>query len=110
MQKMDTRDRQVYGATPARFPILSECPKCKRNQAQWYAHDALLRLLNRDYPVEGYCAICDEFWSISAGERTGLSKALRWTGCRPAIVERSAVNSAAMPAVGAEVLGKANPG
>jgi hypothetical protein len=79
MQNMNsTRARQVNWAIPARVPILSMCPKCKRNQAQWYTHSALQRLLNGNYPVEGYCATCDEFWCISAHERTGLAMALRW--------------------------------
>jgi hypothetical protein len=74
-----TRGHQVCGTTPARVPILSMCPKCKRNQAQWYTRGALVRLLTRNHPVEGYCEICDEFWSISAHERSGLAMALRWT-------------------------------
>jgi len=78
-----TQVHRVHGTTPTRFPILSVCPTCKLYQAQWYARDALFRLLNGDLPVEGYCAACDEFWSISARERTGLAMALRWTRARP---------------------------
>lgn len=74
-----TEIRQVHGTAPVRFPILSMCPKCKRNQVQWYTLSALSRLLNGHYPVEGYCEVCDEFWSISAHERTGVTMALRWT-------------------------------
>jgi hypothetical protein len=74
-----TQGHQVHESTPVRVPIVSMCPKCKRNQAKWYTHSALLRLLNGDHPVEGYCGICDEFWSISAQERTGLAMTLRWT-------------------------------
>jgi len=80
MQAMKMRVHQVHRTEPLRVPILSACPTCKRNQAQWYTHGALLRLLNGDHPVEGYCAVCDEFWSISARERTGLAMTLKWTG------------------------------
>ena len=78
-----TQVHRVHGTPPARFPILSVCPTCKLNQAQWYTRAALFRLLNGDLPVEGYCATCDEFWSISARERTGLAMALRWTRAAP---------------------------
>jgi hypothetical protein len=46
---------------------------------QWYTRGALLRLLNGNHPVEGYCASCDEYWTISAHERSGLAIALGWS-------------------------------
>jgi len=70
---------QGLGTIPARLPLLSTCPKCKHNQVQWYTRGALLRLLNGNHPVEGYCASCDEYWTISAHERSGLAIALGWS-------------------------------
>jgi DNA-directed RNA polymerase subunit M/transcription elongation factor TFIIS len=73
-----TRVHQAHGTIPGRIPFLSTCPKCKRNQVQWYTRGALLRLLSGDHPVEGYCVTCDEYWRISAHERAGLAVALGW--------------------------------
>jgi hypothetical protein len=70
---------QAHGTVPVRVPFVSTCRKCKHNQVQWYSRSALLRLLNGDHPVEAYCVTCDEYWSISAHERTGLAVALGWT-------------------------------
>jgi hypothetical protein len=51
----------------------SMCPKCAQVQPQrGFDRNSLLRLLSRGYPVEAYCAMCDEFWSISAKERAVL--------------------------------------
>jgi hypothetical protein len=58
------------------IPFLSACPRCGHEQAQWYTHSALLRLLHRGYPVEGYCVICDAYWQIGAHERDGLAAKL----------------------------------
>ena len=57
------------------FPIEFEsmCPKCKQVQSQrGFDRSSLLRLLKNGYPVEAYCAVCDEFWSITSKERTAL--------------------------------------
>lgn len=54
-------------------PFESMCPKCAQIQPQrGFDRNSLLRLLSRGYPVEAYCALCDEFWSISAKERAAL--------------------------------------
>jgi hypothetical protein len=37
-----------------------------------YDRNSLLRLLRGGYPLEAYCSMCDEFWSISAKERAAL--------------------------------------
>jgi hypothetical protein len=79
-EKMNTTQvHQAHGTIPARVPFLSTCPKCKHNQAQWYTRGALLRLLNGNHPVEGYCVTCDEYWGISTHERAELAVALGWT-------------------------------
>jgi hypothetical protein len=58
------------------IPFVSACPTCGHEQAQWYTHSALLRLLHRGHPVEGYCVICDAYWQIGARERDGLAAKL----------------------------------
>jgi len=39
---------------------------------QRYDLDSLLRLLNRGYPVEAYCSVCEEYWSINIKQRVAL--------------------------------------
>lgn len=59
---------------PVRFR--SMCPKCAKIQPQsGYDRNSLLRLLNGGYPVEAYCAACDEYWPISFKERVALGAA-----------------------------------
>jgi hypothetical protein len=58
-------------------PFMSACPKCKdlRHQ-QGYGERTLLRLLNRNHPIEAYCGVCGAFWPISANERSELARRL----------------------------------
>jgi hypothetical protein len=64
------------GGTHGSVPFTSTCPKCAQVRPQCgYDNNSLLRLLNGGYPVEAYCAICDEFWSISLKERAALGAA-----------------------------------
>jgi len=59
---------------PIRFR--SMCPKCVKIQPQrGYDRNSLLRLLNGGYPVEAYCAACDEYWPVSIKERAALCAA-----------------------------------
>lgn len=67
---------QLAKAHVIRVPFVSACPGCGHEQAQWYTHSALLRLLHRGYPVEGYCTLCDEYWRISSHEREALTAKL----------------------------------
>ena len=54
-------------------PFESMCPKCAQVRPQrGFDRNSLLRLLGSGYPVEAHCALCDEFWSISAKERAAL--------------------------------------
>jgi hypothetical protein len=56
-------------------PFTSLCPKCKREQRQdGYTRSALLELLSTAREVEAHCATCNEVWSISDQERTGIAK------------------------------------
>jgi hypothetical protein len=64
---------QVIQAHATRIPFVSACPHCGQEQAQWFTHGALLRLLARGHPVEGYCVFCDDYWQISARERRDLA-------------------------------------
>ncbi len=66
------------GARGTQIPFVSACPTCGLEQAVWYAHSALIRLLQRGHPVEGYCVMCDVYWEINAHERDSL--AARLTG------------------------------
>jgi hypothetical protein len=64
------------GRTDRAIPFASTCPKCAQVQPQpGYDSNSLVRLLNGGYPVEAYCATCDEFWSISLKERAALAAA-----------------------------------
>ena len=69
MQRMNPHAR-AYGLN---IPFQSMCPKCAQVRPQrGFDRNSLLRLLSGGYPVEAYCPICDEFWSISAKERAAL--------------------------------------
>jgi len=64
------------GRTTGSIPFASTCPKCTQVRPQrGYDGKSLLRLLNGGHPVEAYCAICDEFWSINLKERAALGAA-----------------------------------
>jgi hypothetical protein len=36
----------------------------------------LEKLLTADHSIEGYCFVCDEFWSVSSNERAAIAQAL----------------------------------
>jgi len=51
------------------LPFIARCPRCKHQRPQrGYNRAALQRLLKRGHPVEAYCAVCDEYWAVSAEE------------------------------------------
>jgi hypothetical protein len=51
------------------------CPHCKREQLQeGYTLADLMRLLYGGYPIEAYCALCDEFWIVSIQKRVELGE------------------------------------
>jgi hypothetical protein len=54
----------------------SACPGCGRQQPQEFAFTALVRLLQRGYPVAAYCGVCDEFWEIESQMRHELREVL----------------------------------
>jgi hypothetical protein len=54
--------------------FVSTCPDCRQPQPQrGFSCAALLRLLNGGYPIEAYCDMCDDFWSISLAERVAIT-------------------------------------
>ena len=59
------------------IPFTSTCPRCTREQHQrGFPRATLSRLLARGYPIEAYCVMCDQFWSISPRERAMLRGAV----------------------------------
>jgi hypothetical protein len=59
------------------IPFTSTCPRCTREQHQrGLSHAALRGLLDKGYPIQAYCVMCDQFWPISARERAMLRGAL----------------------------------
>jgi len=52
--------------------FVSSCPRCSREQAQSYGRADLRRLISRAHPIEGYCVMCDGYWSLSVPERASL--------------------------------------
>ena len=58
-------------------PLMSTCPTCRDLRAQeGFGKRSVLRLLNRNLPIEAYCVVCDDFWEISANERAELAARL----------------------------------
>ena len=54
--------------------FMSTCPTCRDLRAQeGFGKRSVLRLLNRNQPIEAYCVVCDDFWEISANERAELA-------------------------------------
>jgi len=71
---------RVQGTRPTRVALVSECPRCRHERAQWYTPGALGRLLGGGYPVEAYCETCDEYWRVTPHERAGLAANLQAIG------------------------------
>ena len=56
------------------MPFMSNCPCCGLWCLQdGYARRVLLRLLNTNSEIAGYCTDCNEFWSISPQERHAIT-------------------------------------
>ena len=57
--------------------FVSMCPKCNLPQPQrGFSRATLEKLLTGNHSIEGYCFICDEFWSVSPHERAAIAEAL----------------------------------
>jgi hypothetical protein len=60
-------------------PFVSMCPTCSEIRSQvGYSPWGLLRRLNDDRPIEAFCAICNQFWPITAQERVRLAEELEY--------------------------------
>jgi hypothetical protein len=58
-------------------PFMSMCPTCKDSRSQLgYSARTLVRLLDRNRPIEACCAICNQSWPIDAQERRRLAEEL----------------------------------
>lgn len=73
-----TRAHRAYSEEPTAAtcePVLFEstCPACKYERIQRCSRNGLARLLHHGHPVEAYCAMCDEYWQITARERARLA-------------------------------------
>lgn len=59
------------------FSFMSVCPRCNDVRRQGgFGPRTLLRLLQHNQPIEGYCVVCDQFWPLSLSERAALANAL----------------------------------
>lgn len=67
---------QIAVSQGTRIPLVSTCPRCGNEQAQWYSLRALSTLLRRGHPVEGYCVVCQDYWQLDRQERSDLAAKL----------------------------------
>lgn len=59
---------------PDSLGFMSTCPNCKEVRSQQiYGFRAVVRFLVDGLPIEAYCAVCNEFWPITANERAELA-------------------------------------
>jgi len=49
------------------------CPTCGREELQnAFTFAALERLIDGCYPIEAYCAACDDFWTLNVQKRVEI--------------------------------------
>ena len=59
------------------FVFVTTCPTCGREERQnAFTRAALERLLNGGYPIEAYCSVCDEFWTVGIQKRVEIIEAV----------------------------------
>ena len=59
------------------FAFVATCPTCGREELQnAFTRAALARLLNGGYPIEAYCSVCDEFWTVGIQKRVEIIEAV----------------------------------
>jgi arsenate reductase len=57
--------------------FVATCPTCGREELQnAFTRAALERLLNGGYPIEAYCSVCDEFWTVGIQKRVEIIEAV----------------------------------
>lgn len=68
----------------------STCPTCKREQAQEsFTAGDLVRLLKGGLPIEAYCEICDDYWSVGTQQRVDLREMVAFTPGGASLFNRS---------------------
>jgi hypothetical protein len=63
-------------AAVTRIMLVSKCPRCGDERAQWYSDRAVSTLLRRGHPIEWYCVMCQESWQLDSHERSDLAAKL----------------------------------
>ena len=59
---------------PGSLGFMSTCPNCKDVRSlQIYGFRTLVSSLVDNQPIEAHCAVCNEFWPITANERAELA-------------------------------------
>ena len=56
------------------IPFSSTCPKCRFQRPQRGSRAGLQILLDGGQPVEAFCELCVEYWSISPRERGEVAR------------------------------------
>jgi arsenate reductase (thioredoxin) len=57
--------------------FVATCPTCGHTRLQnAFSRADLERLLNGGYPIEAYCRICDEFWTVGVQKRVEIIEAV----------------------------------
>jgi hypothetical protein len=53
------------------------CPTCGRDELQdAFTCAALERLIDGCYPIEAYCTVCDQFWTVNIQKRVEIIEAV----------------------------------
>jgi hypothetical protein len=74
---VSTGPQQPAGTVEGIIPFVSSCPSCGHQRIQSdYTRDRLLRLLEADAKICGYCLVCNARWPIGAQERAAIAKAI----------------------------------
>ena len=59
------------------FAFVATCPTCGHTQLQsGFTRPDLERLISGGYPIEAYCRICDEFWTVGVQKRVEIIEAV----------------------------------
>jgi len=59
------------------FAFVATCPTCGHTQLQnGFTRPDLERLISGGYPIEAYCRICDEFWTVGIQKRVEIIEAV----------------------------------
>jgi hypothetical protein len=57
--------------------FVATCPTCGRDELQdAFTCTALERLIDGCHPIEAYCTVCDEFWTVNVQKRVEIMDAV----------------------------------